>query len=52
MFCVWVYGPTQFACCRSLESGPSPWSLPFEEVSSGFKTGEGVFVLFFVGVSE
>ena len=32
----------------ALESGPSPWSLPFEEVSSGFKTGEGVFVEVFL----
>ena len=51
MFYDWVYGPTQFAWCRCVDavgSGPSPWSLPLEEVSSGFKTGEGVFVVFFL----
>ena len=34
---------TQFAC-GCYRSRLSPWSLPLEEVSSGFKTGVGILV--------
>ena len=42
MFCVWVYGPTQFACCRSRERAVAV-EFAFR---GGFKRldGQGSFV--------